>query len=538
MSINKKIIVTAAIGLAIGASSCKKYLNVNTNPNVAQQATVQTLLPAAQLYVGSSVGVEMEIGGSFFAEYWTQSPAASQFHILDTWNPPQDQFSTTWTNLYAAGENFYQLYKLADSQKKKQYMAIALLMRAYTFEMIADAYGDAPFSQSLQGQPIDGNIVNPKYDSQRVIYNGIIANIDSANKLINPADPVTPGSDDLIYSGDMGKWQRFANTLMLRILVRISQKDPAFAQAGITRLYSNPVTASFLGEGDDAIISYGWNTSNKNPLYADESSTTLNSTQNLVGSSTCIDSLNAAGDPRVYVFYSYLAATGAPAGLPQGYTGNATSSTYSIPTVFVGGDAQNVTSVPTIKSSSPVTSANAPVNLLTSWESLFLQAEVVARGMQPSSSGYADDSLWWYAIKANFDYYNPGLIATYDSVLVGLFGVPTAPLTTSIFMDYMSGAFTNSGAPSPWTIYPVGGSQAAKMRFIITQKWFAMCGNQGFEAWTEWRRTGYPDFLVPSLAAGGLPEPRRFTSPTSESTTNSAYPGLAPLASPVWWDIL
>ena len=68
---------------ALSISSCKKFLNVNTNPNVAQTATAKTLLPAAQLYVGSSVGVDLEIDGSFWAQYWTQNPGASQYHSLD-----------------------------------------------------------------------------------------------------------------------------------------------------------------------------------------------------------------------------------------------------------------------------------------------------------------------------------------------------------------------------------------------------------------------------------------------------------------------
>ena len=83
MSISKKITILAALGAALGVSSCKKYLDVNTNPNGAQVATVSTLLPAAQLYLGTAQGVDLEIAGSFFAQYWTQSPGASQYHNLD-----------------------------------------------------------------------------------------------------------------------------------------------------------------------------------------------------------------------------------------------------------------------------------------------------------------------------------------------------------------------------------------------------------------------------------------------------------------------
>ena len=520
MSINRKIIFAAAIGIAFGVSSCKKYLNVNTNPNVAQVATVQTLLPASELYVGTALGVDLQIAGSFWAQYWTESPNASQYRIYDTYNPGQDVFSTPWTNLYAANENFYQLFKLADSQKQKQYMAIALLMQAYTFQLIADAWGDVPYTQALKGQYTDGHLVNPKYDSQLVVYNGILANIDTANKLISTTDPTHPGTDDLIYGGKMAQWQKFSNTLKLRILLRMSQKPAtaATAQAAITAFFAtNP---KFIGTGDDAFIAYGFGTSNKSPLYAEESSTTLGGTQNLVASTTCIDSLNANGDPREYIFYEPL-SNGSFAGVQQGFTGSLAAGSFCIPGVYVAGDAQNV------GATSSFTSANAPVNLLTSWESYFMQAEVVANGWG-TVAGNDDQSLFYSGINASFTYYSKQLTDAYGT-----------PVTSTIDSDYITGGTHVMGNGGYWTIYPATGSVAQKLRFIITQKWFAMCGNQGFEAWTEWRRTGYPDFItgIQSLNAGSLPKPRRFLYPTSESTTNSSYPGLAPISESVWWDI-
>jgi len=511
MSVNKRIIISAVAGLVLGVSSCKKFMDVNNNPNVAPAATVQTLLPGGQLLVASPLGVELQITGSIWGEYWTQSPNASQYRSLEQYVPDQDYFSVPWSNLYAAGENFYQLYNLADSQHKKQYKAIALVMKAYTFQLITDGWGDVPYKQALKGQFSDSNVVNPKYDAQKAVYSGIIANIDSALKLMNPNDPVHPGADDLVYGGDMAKWQKFAYTLLLRIYMRMSSIDPATAKAGVAALYTNP-NFVLIGPGDDAFIGFGANTSNKSPLYAEASSTTLAGTQNLVGSKTCIDTMNNNGDPRAYVFFEGTAgsAGNAVTGVAQGdYGTTALANNYSIPNVYVAGDANNAAS------------ANAPVNLLTSWESMFLQAEVVARGWQGSSFGKTDDVLFSGAIQANFEYYNAGLAATYGV----LFG------STTPFADYMSGG-------GYWTVYPTAGSVAQKVRFIITQKWFAMCGNQGFEAWCEQRRTGYPDFLIVSKnTLVGNTLPRRFLYPTSESTRNVNFPGLMPVTAKTWWDL-
>ncbi|MGY0039632.1 SusD/RagB family nutrient-binding outer membrane lipoprotein [Pedobacter sp. NJ-S-72] len=78
----------------------------------------------------------------------------------------------------------------------------------------------------------------------------------------------------------------------------------------------------------------------------------------------------------------------------------------------------------------------------------------------------------------------------------------------------------------------------AKIKAIITQKYYAMCGFQGFEAWTEYRRTGYPDFLVISVAAAGqgaTKRPERMIYPNSEAIYNANFPGNVDIFTPVWW---
>ena len=89
-----------------------------------------------------------------------------------------------------------------------------------------------------------------------------------------------------------------------------------------------------------------------------------------------------------------------------------------------------------------------------------------------------------------------------------------------------------------WGLYPTGGSETDKIRHIVTQKWFSMCGNQGFEAWTEQRRTGYPDFLIQSVnSLIGSKRPARFVYPTEEINLNANFPGLKSVDQKVWWDV-
>jgi hypothetical protein len=383
---------------------------------------------------------------------------------------------------------------------------VALLMQAYTFQTITDAWGDAPYSDALKGQYSAGHFVNPKYDSQITIYHGIIANIDTARKLITAGLGQRPGSDDLIYGGDMNKWLKFANTLHLKVLLRMAYIDPVGAQAAINTLFYGGVPPVFIGEGDEARIAYGSSSTNRNPLFSEESATQLNGVQNLGGSKTCIDSMVSNNDPRINVFYEPVMGTFT--GIEQSvYNVPMAPGTFSIPSAFVGGDIKNQGS------------GNAPVNLLTSWESFFMQAEVAARGW---AIGGTDNTLFQKGIKASFDYYNSSLATVYT------------PISGSAYSDYIS-------AGGYWSRYPSSGTVAAKLRHIETQKWFAMCGNQGFESWTEWRRTGYPDFLVQPVNSVIKPaRPERFLYPTSESTLNGHFPasGVAPLTQRVWWDVL
>jgi hypothetical protein len=135
-------------------------------------------------------------------------------------------------------------------------------------------------------------------------------------------------------------------------------------------------------------------------------------------------------------------------------------------------------------------------------ESNFLQAEAVQRGW--GTTGNAAE-LYRNGIRASF--------ATW--------GLTDAQATTYI----------NSAPAAQWPA-------TNQIRAIITQKWYAMCGSQGFEAWTEFRRTGYPDWIQPSAASilGPNNMPARFIYPQAELTRNGNFPGLKPIGEKVWWD--
>jgi hypothetical protein len=331
------------------------------------------------------------------------------------------------------------------------------------------------------------DITNPAYTPQEEVYDSIIALIDRAITLIDVNAEVTPGTDDLIFQGDMEQWLRFTNTFKLRALLRLSQVAPQKAAAGIQTLNNS----RFLEQ--DAQIQYSSVGGNQNPLFSEMLE--LGRTQNLVASETVTKFMTQNKDPRADVFFNrYVnATTGLDTiiGIPQG-SFRTTTRVVSFPSTVVGAYAINDQS------------ANAPVKFMSAAESYFLQAEAVVRGWL--NVGKPASTLFQQGIRASFTAYKVPDVETYLS-------------------------------SSPAAQWPSG--TTAQIRAIIIQKWLAMTGNQGFEAWTEWRRTGYPDFFTVSKASalGNDRMPARLLYPSSEVTRNVNFPGIKQIYENVWWDV-
>jgi hypothetical protein len=203
----------------------------------------------------------------------------------------------------------------------------------------------------------------------------------------------------------------------------------------------------------------------------------------------------------------------------------------SIPNAAVGADVRNDAS------------ALAPVKFMTSYESKFLQAEAAARGWGGAGT---DEQLYMEGIHASFYAYSKDFDNQQELLAdVGDLSANGDTVKEQIFLssDYAYYSYVTEdtlfGVPaSTWSVYPAGGTLQDKLKFIITQKWFAMNGNQGFEAWTEWRRTGYPDFFTISVnSIIGNKFPRAFFYPDVEVQRNRSFPGQRLITDKVWWDI-
>lgn len=472
-----KSVAGALAVLALSVSGCKKFLDVNDNPNLPEQVEVPLILPSAQGAIAHVVGNHFQIYGSIWGQYWTQSPFSSQYKSIDQYQPNSSNFDRPWGILYNdAMEDLEIVISYQGQEKFKQYAAIAYLLKAYNFQLTTDAFGDVPLREALQG---DGNL-SPHYDSQELVYDSIFSYIDKGLALIEVDSDFHPNEEDLIFKGDMEKWIAFGNTLKLRAYLRISGVNAGKAQAGIAALAGKP----FLTE--DAKISYSLEGGNQNPLNAEMIG--LGRTQNLVASATCVNAMKALNDPREKVFYRPVPATGVVTPVPQGSFDTEPDQTISTPSYVVGARANDPNS------------GLAPVKLISGAESYFLQSEAAARGLLAGNA----QTLYQQGITASFTSY----------------GIEPGTYVTNVVAQWPAG-------------------EANQVKAIITQKYFAMCGNQGFEAWTEWRRTGYPDFFVRSQASslGAGLFPQRMLYPNAEITRNSNFPGLKTVTQKMWWDV-
>lgn len=489
MKSNRLKITLAALALAVAIlPGCKKFLDVNDNPNATERVDPQQLLPSVEAGVAHVISSQYQTFGNFWAQYWTQLPNSSQFRSVEAYTSGPNDFDRAWGILYAnVLTDTDSLIVNAHLPRFQQYAAIALIMRAYAFQLLTDGFGDVPLTEALHGTSGPKGNRSPHYDPQEQVYDSIFVWLDRAQTLIDPASDYAPATDDILSAPGatitglgMANWRRFSNTLELRAYLRLSEVDAARAQAGIAALYAtNP---EFLTT--DVQLSFTAVGGNNNPLWGEV--VALNA-RNQGASSTVMTPLKANSDPRIAKYYAIRSGQTDYISIPQGSFDNQPSNT------------------PVSYPASGILSNTAPAKFMTAAESYFLQAEAVARGWAPGTAL----TLYQNGVRASF---------------------ASNALTETQANTYL--------ATAPIAAWPLVGVPA-QVETIITQKWLAMVGLQGFEAWTEWRRTGYPDFLVKSEASllGNDNLPARFIYPQVELTRNGNFPGLQRIDAKVWWDV-
>ena len=483
-------------------ASCEDWLDINQDPNNPDEANEELTLAAGISSVAYVYGGRYQVLGALWSQHWTQSLGATQYSGLDSY----DISSSTYDNrqfgeLYTGAlKNFEYIRDLSRKNEKYNYYIMATVMQAYTFHILADLYGQIPFSEALKGK--EGTIT-PAYEDGQDIYDSLITRIDYALASDYENDDLEDvGSEDILFDGKIDRWVEFANTLKLKIYLRQLHTRPDIAREGIESLYNDP-DIKFL-TSSVAMSQFTNETGRRNPLYETDI-VFLGNNPNLILSNTLLSFMNDKGDlERLDALFDFPENGGGHKGLDQG--------NYNDPDEPKGTNSASY--------SKPYMSPFAPVYLMSASEAYFLQAEAIIRyGVKPYSDA---KEMYENGIKNSFQ--RLGLLISEE-----FFG------------------------PGDVYEFPAEGSPLETfIESIIIQKWIALANIQSLETFFEHNRTHYPkvsdvpadngDYVpgeftisVNNVTSGRFP--KRLIFPESEYSGNpNNTPAKVEVYENVWWD--
>jgi hypothetical protein len=283
--------------------SCQDLDELNINPNGVDPTTadLNLLMPTFITGIGQQV-VSLGVGDIAGVMQHTQKDGWSGGHNDYDW----DIDSKSWSGYYGILRNIDEFHKKAIEGEYAFHEGVALIMKAYTFGMITDLWGDAPYSEALKAEE-GAEFFKPKYDSQRDIYLGILADLESANTLLSQnSDSYSniSSSQDLLYGGDVSKWRKLANSLALRYYMRLSEKESGIAQEGISKIASAPGTYPVLTDAsEDATVGYiGSSPSDSWPTNTVYDTDPRGSYFRVKMCATLVETMQELNDPRLGVY--------------------------------------------------------------------------------------------------------------------------------------------------------------------------------------------------------------------------------------------
>ena len=354
-----------AVLVVMMTSSCKKYLDINKNPNAAERveadllfvtSTVQyaTKRTDGDLWIPMALAGQTVASGGDNEESWMSG--YEEQYVFDPLI-----YGNTWSQLYTVvGVNLRQGITLSESAIPVNNNAAAQCKVLLAMDMydLATIYGDIPFSEALKTE-----VLYPKFDAQQQVFEGILHLLDEALAQFDASSPLKISTNDLFYSGDIAKWMKLARSVKLRTLMLMVDKDPSKASA-IGQLVTE---GEMIGSADDnAAIAFPDVPGRQNPKFAfvNQSFGTYPNGDPLnpfFAAKRTVDFMNGMNDPRLPYFF--IKPEGQPdfAGIENGETGD---------------DA-----IHSRLSCLKLQRADAPEYFFTSQEQLFFEAEVYARGL-------------------------------------------------------------------------------------------------------------------------------------------------------------
>ncbi|MFV0249282.1 MAG: SusD/RagB family nutrient-binding outer membrane lipoprotein [Tenacibaculum sp.] len=464
----KKLILTFAVIALLHSSCTTDFENINTNLNQPEQ-TNPDLLPervTPNLLLSnilSTVADRTAMTGWINGNIVSQLTAKLLFSDFDRYNWGSEK--VIWSSYYGILPEIELVLKSVQTEANKNtsYEGICLAVRAYIYANLTDNWGDVPVFEAIKG--VEGNF-KPAYDKQEDIYKQILDDLSTADNLLALGKPITGG--DIWYNGDVVKWRKLANSLKLRYLLRISNKqDVSSAMQAV-------VNNGFIFESNDdnAVMEYpastridSWFVSTQRIGSFDEHRMSQNCERILVQfndqrmQAWFQPTDNQQDDPNLFV--------GLPNGLSEDSAGKFNGGTDNI---------SRLNEDFFYRSPNLVKAA-----VMQFAELQFILAEAVQKGLILGNA----ETYYNNGVKASFEYWN----------------------VTQNTDQYLS---------QPGVQYD------GNLETIITQKWLASF-LVGLEGWYDFRRTGLPLFIKPGPGHSNNQNqvPVRFLYPSDEQTLNA-----------------
>jgi hypothetical protein len=424
-------------------TSCKKNFNeLNTDPNRPKEITPGVMLGQLQYrIVNSSVSAARNFTHELMqVDAPRSSTGGGGVHRYDI-NPG----AGVWSNFYSNLTDIEDIYSIATKLGENNYRAIALVYKTWAYSILTDLYGDVPFSQATQAT---SGIYKPAFDKQKDIYIQLLKNLDTANNLFNVSKALTYGGD-MVYSANaltgttnpgILKWKKFANSLKLRLLLRISKRNGEInVNEQINAILSNTTTYPvFTSNSDDAIFKYPGTFPYYNPYY---NARQLDWRDGTYFTKFFLDKMNADNDPRrtVWAIPIVVAGNNVWQGIESGYP---TTTEYQ-----VGKNSSYTDGMKTIPQ----------LGIMMSYAELeFIKAELALKGFTTG--------------KTAKQHYEAGVTASMVQ-----WGV-TIP----------AGYLSQTGV-----VYNEAATTEVQLERIMLQKYYALFF-EDYQSWFDKRRTGYP----------------------------------------------
>ncbi len=475
----KRIYSYIAIVILASASviSCDSFLDVNTDPTRLKTALVTQSLTAAEAHIGFAMGADVFLYSSIFTQQAAGSGVTgSQTRQMDQYIVANADVNNAFSNFYATAlADINYLKQKAFTEGNPQHAGVAKLLQAYAFGMAVDAWGDVPYREALQGV---ANL-QPTYNGSQEIYDSLFILIDAGIANTKMANAIKMGTEDLIYGGDMAKWEKFANTLKLRLALHYAKVDNGDKLKQVIA-----AGGPFMGAVADGFQMAFENVTNRqNPINQFE----LQRADYYAPGKFIVDMMNAKTDPRRGFFFTSL-----PYDVPAGGTPN-----------YVGFTPGNTQSPP-----------NSRIHT-------YLRGAIVTNGTARTAQGAPTATAVTYTGAApqrmlTFAEYN--FIRAEAALVYGAAGDAAAFLKAGI-----EASLTDAGvAAAAAATYATSASATVTLKNIIEEKYVASYGVP-MEPWSDWRRTGFPVIAATPAAIekGNNDIPRILIYPLSEQQANA-----------------